>query len=144
MMTQKEALQILAILKAAYPNNYNHISPKEAIGIANVWITQFPDIPSQIVMMAVNKAVSTSKFPPSIADVKSKLSDIYWEAYEALAENDRSKYMNPKEEELYRRVFEITKYYKDCKNVEPRLSQLMIDYNCTQSIDRQNRIGLEG
>ena len=42
-MTKKEALQILAILKAAYPSSYNGMTKEEATGTVAVWCMQFAD-----------------------------------------------------------------------------------------------------
>lgn len=83
-MTQKEATQILAILKAAYPNSYKGMTKDEAIGTVNVWATQFINIPASVVMIAVNKLISTNTFPPSIGEVKEKIRGLYWEAWDAL------------------------------------------------------------
>ena len=63
-MTKKEATQILAILSAAYPSSYRNMTEQEAQGTVMVWCTQFGDISAEVVMMAVNKCISSSKFPP--------------------------------------------------------------------------------
>lgn len=89
-MTQKEATQILAILKAAYPNSYKGMTKEEAIGTVNVWATQFINMPASVVMIAVNKLISTNTFPPSIGEVKEKIRGLYWEAWHALDNHRRA------------------------------------------------------
>lgn len=89
-MTQKEAVQVLAILKAAYPNFYKDMSKQDAMGTVNIWAIQFANMPADIVLLAVNKLIATSQFPPAISEVKKKFSKLYWEAYESLRVNDVS------------------------------------------------------
>ena len=83
-MTKKEAVQILAILKAAYPSSYNGMTKEEASGTVSIWAMQFDSMPVDIVLMAIHKLIATSKFPPSIAEVKEKIKTIHWEAYDAI------------------------------------------------------------
>lgn len=85
-MTRKEAIQVLAILKAAYPNSYKGMSRDEANGTVNVWATQFAKYPPMLVMIAVNKLISTNTFPPSICEVKEKIRGMYYEAWSKLRE----------------------------------------------------------
>lgn len=79
-MTREETVQVLSILKAAYPNAYNGMTKQEANGVIALWTIQFSKIPLQIVMIAINKLIATSKFPPAISEVKEKLSSLYFEA----------------------------------------------------------------
>jgi hypothetical protein len=105
-MTQKEATQILAILKAAYPNSYRGMTKEEAIGTVNVWAVQFAKMPADIVLLAVNKCIATSQFPPAPSEVKKKFQSLHWEALEALKANEV--YSNLNEEQI--------KYYKYIKD----------------------------
>lgn len=83
-MTREEAIKILSVLKAAYPNSYRGMTKDEANGTIGVWAVQFNDIPYQVVSIAVNKLISTNTFPPSINEVKEKIQSLYWEAWEML------------------------------------------------------------
>ena len=125
-MTQKEALQILAILKAAYPNSYNGMTKEEATGTVAVWCMQFADVPAEIVMMAIHKLISTNKFPPSISEVKNKLEAIHWEAYEALTFHGRKEFLPEDQKKKYEQIYEVTKPYKIAKYHEPHISQMML------------------
>ena len=69
-MTDKEAIQVLAVLKAAYPNSYKNMTTAEAAGTVNVWAIQFANVPVEVVIIAVNKLIATSTFPPAISEVK--------------------------------------------------------------------------
>jgi len=107
-LNRQEAVKILAILTAAYPNAYKHMTPDEANGVVAIWAIQFADVPADIVFMALNKAISACKFPPSISEIKSRISAIHWEAYEAM--NDKKLLDKPIDE--YKRIYEATMPYK--------------------------------
>lgn len=123
-MTKKEALQILAILKAAYPSSYNGMTKEEATGTVAVWCMQFQDIPAPIVMMAIHKLISTNKFPPSISEVKGKIGTIHWEAYEMLSSVPFRDMLSDGEREQYERIYQATKAYKTPNCNEPNIEQL--------------------
>lgn len=122
-MTKKEALQILAILKAAYPSSYNGMTKEEAKGTVSVWAMQFENMPVDIVMMAIHKLISTNKFPPSVAEVKEKIKSIHWEAYELLS---GSQGVIPEEKaKQYKRIYELTESYKFGQTYEPKVAQML-------------------
>ena len=122
-MTPIESAQILAVLTAAYPNAYKNLSGDEAAAVAVVWASQFPDVPYDIVFMALQKAISTCKYPPTICEVKEKLSNLHWEAYEALrVENSEKTTRECKEE--YRRIYELTDKFS-YKDEGPELREML-------------------
>ena len=123
-MTKKEALQILAILKAAYPASYNGMTKEEATGTVAVWCMQFEDMPAEIVMMAIHKLIATNKFPPSISEVKSKISSIHSEASEMLWSN-YGEFLNDEERKQYKRIYDLTKDYKIARMAEPPLRRML-------------------
>ena len=86
-MTKEDALKVLAILKAAYPNSYRNITREDASATATVWASQFAQMPARVVMIAVNKWISTNPFPPSINEVKEKIRGLYWECWGMLDEH---------------------------------------------------------
>lgn len=106
-MTKEEALEMLAILKAAYPNSYNGMSKQEALGVVTVWALQFAAFPADIVFMALQKAISASKFPPSVHEVKKELEAVHWEAYEMLRCNP-SMELSDIERKQYQRIYDAT------------------------------------
>lgn len=122
-MTQDETIKILAILKAAYPNSYKGMTKDEAMGTIAIWTMQFDDIPADIVLMAINKLISTNQFPPSISEVKSKFSTLHWEAYEKIADVDNG--LSKEDEAKYQRIYDITNKYKHKSGVEPKLTEML-------------------
>lgn len=124
-MDIKEAAQILAILKAAYPNSYKGVTDKDAMGTASIWALQFADISADIVLMAVQKAISSSPFPPAISEVKSKISTLHWEAYELLDDRYRQTPLPDQAKNQARRIYEETGKYKHSKCVEPTLYEML-------------------
>lgn len=121
-MTKKEAVQMLAILKAAYPNSYRGMSKEEATGTINIWAMQFAAMPADIVLMALNKLIASSKFPPTVAEVKDKIGTLHWEAYEQKRLHERLGKEPPAQ---ILRVYELTQEYRYAKSVEPALAQMM-------------------
>lgn len=83
-MTREDTVKILSILKAAYPSFYKGLSKEEALAVINLWSMHLGGIPLDIISIAVSKLIATSTYPPTIAEVKSKLHGMYAEAVEEL------------------------------------------------------------
>lgn len=133
-MTQKEATQILAILKAAYPNSYRGMTKEEAVGTVNVWATQFINIPVRVVMIAVNKLISTNTFPPSIGEVKEKIRSLYYEALGEIPYQHGGLYCNntaeisPERLEVLKEIVSVTEPWRTMHKIEPSLTDLLNGY----------------
>ena len=124
-MNKKEALQVLAILSASYPKYYLNITDEETQGIVSVWALQFANVPADIVLMALNKAVSSNeKYPPNIAEVKKKIESIHWEAYEMIERNYRLKNLTDDQLANYKRIYKETESYKFGK-IEPSIKEML-------------------
>jgi hypothetical protein len=124
-MTRDETIKMLAILKAAYPNSYKGMTKDEANGMIAVWTMQFADMPADIVLMALNKLISTSQFPPAISEVKKKISSLHWEAYDMIGDKTTAALLQDEEIAKYQRIYEITKRMKINTNLEPTLTEMM-------------------
>ena len=124
-MTRDETIKMLAILKAAYPNSYKGMTNDEANGMIAVWTMQFADMPADIVLMALNKLISTSQFPPAISEVKKKISNLHWEAYDMISDKTTAALLQDEEIAKYQRIYEITKRMKINTNLEPTLTEMM-------------------
>ena len=112
-MTTKEATQILAVLTAAYPNAYKNMSEMDAAAVALVWAAQFADVPYSIVFMALQKAISKSKFPPTVCEIKERISSLYWEAYEVIRDHETGQRRLTEEDlAIYRHVYDSTSPYR--------------------------------
>ena len=73
-MNREETKEILKVLRVGYPNFYKDLKKPEADEIIDLWSTMFTSEPVQIVIEAVKSLMCTLKFPPTIADVKEKIS----------------------------------------------------------------------
>lgn len=111
-MNRKEATQVLTILGASYPKFYRNITDEETQGIVGVWSMQFASVPADIVLMALNKAVSVNDYPPTIADVKKKISSVNSEAYDIIERHHRMKNLSDEELATYKRIYKETEKYK--------------------------------
>ncbi len=76
-MTRTETIQIMAILKAAYPAFYARMPQEELNGAISVWQDAFSDIPSALAAAAVKSLIRThSGYPPDIASVHAEIRNI--------------------------------------------------------------------
>ena len=107
-MTKKEAAQILAILKAAYPNSYKNMSIEEANGTATVWSIHFSNIPVQVVYIAVNKWISKNPFPPAINEVRREIEFLYYEVLEILKTDEGYNTLTAEQRETYKMILKVS------------------------------------
>ena len=129
-MTREETIKILAILKAAYPNSYRGMTKDEANGTVAVWAAQFASIPAQVVMIAVNKLISTNTFPPAINEVKEGIRGLYWEAWEMLDFHERGfKTLDDKTVAQLEEIMEIVEPMRTREKLEPTLGELLEGYS---------------
>lgn len=90
-MTREETIKVLAILKAAYPNSYKGMTKDEANGMIATWQMQFHQVPANVLLIAINKLISTNQFPPAISEVRTTLRNMYVEAKTMLRSHEESK-----------------------------------------------------
>jgi len=79
-MTRPEAMECLAILKAAYPASYKGFTTEAAKTAVELWASAFQKVPLEAVAMALKSIVRTSKFAPTIAEVYKEVKGLYWDA----------------------------------------------------------------
>lgn len=74
-MTREETLQVLSVLKAAYPNFYKGMRKEEAESAVALWASMFAEDEAAMVAAAVKTLIATDikGFPPHIGAVKEKL-----------------------------------------------------------------------
>ena len=75
-MTKKETIALFGILIAAYPNFDKFKDDDQVEGMVNMWATLFADDDSAIVGLAVKRHIMTSKWPPSVAEIREIMVDI--------------------------------------------------------------------
>lgn len=75
-MNRIETIEIMAVLKAAYPRYYAGMGRKDAEGIIALWECMFADEPAQLVAAAVKSLIATDAkgFPPHIGAVKAAIA----------------------------------------------------------------------
>ena len=75
-MNRKEAAQLVAIVVTAYPN-YDKFKDAESVkATVNLWAVMFEDVEAGLVALAVKKHIATSKWPPSVAELREILLEI--------------------------------------------------------------------
>lgn len=124
-MTRDETIKVLAILKAAYPNSYRGMTKEEANGTVAVWASQFANMPVNIVMIAVNKLISTNTFPPSINEVKEKIRGLYWETWGLLNDHERYNTLSEKTVAQLNEILQIVEPMRARLTTEPTLAELI-------------------
>ncbi len=75
-MTKVETVQILAIIKAGYPQWGRDLKKDDATNMIMLWSDMLKDYSFEIVQMAVKTLISSSKWPPAIAEVIDKCNYI--------------------------------------------------------------------
>lgn len=76
-MTRAETIQLLAILRAAYPAFYKGMGKQELESIVNLWTEMFPE-PAEVVAAAVKLLIAndTKGYPPHIGAIKERIHQI--------------------------------------------------------------------
>ena len=72
-MTREETIQVLSILKAAYPKFYANLTRESAMQIIELWSVMFADDEVDHVKTALYKQIATRAFPPAIADIRKAM-----------------------------------------------------------------------
>lgn len=128
-MTKAETAQVLAILKAAYPNTFKNLSAEDASATVNVWASQFMNTPVSVVLIAVNKLISTNVFPPTITEVKGRIRGLYWEAWEMIDQHNRGfKLLDEKTLATTKIILKAVEPMRTQQQIEPTLYELLGGY----------------
>lgn len=77
-MTRDDTLDLLSVLKAAYPNFYKDMTRRDADNVIDLWHEMFKDEPAELVALAVKRHIATDKkgFPPHIGSIKDAIVKI--------------------------------------------------------------------
>lgn len=99
-MTREETSQALSVLKAAYPDLYKNITPKDAHSMLDVWSAVFMEEPLELVKYALLDLIKThTGYPPRPGDVAKRTREIiaaytgeptdeeYWQIYRKAVSN---------------------------------------------------------
>jgi hypothetical protein len=88
-MNEEEVTAVLKALKAAYPYAYKGLNRQQAETVITAWTSLLYDTPLEIVLIVIEKFVSISKFPPTIAEVRKKIKSLHFEALEVVLSHNR-------------------------------------------------------
>lgn len=69
-MTRADTAKLIAIIVMAYPNFDKFKDDEHVKGVVNMWATMFSEDDPGLVGLAVKKHISTSKWPPSVAEIR--------------------------------------------------------------------------
>ena len=77
-MNRNETIQILSILRKAYPVFYKGLTREDAEDVVDLWHTMFEDEDVLLVINAVKAFIATDEkgYPPVIGVIKKKIREI--------------------------------------------------------------------
>lgn len=79
-MTPDDANKLLALAKANYSYAFKSMTKQEKIMLVQSWAFALQDIPADIVMLAFMQLLTTSKWLPTVAEIREKVKALYYEA----------------------------------------------------------------
>lgn len=75
-MTKADAARLVAIVVTAYPA-YDKFRDEQAVeATVNLWARMFKDDDGAVVALALNKHIATSKWPPSVAEIREGMLEV--------------------------------------------------------------------
>lgn len=69
-MTREDTIKLVGVITAAYPGSSRFSDPKAVRAMVGVWANIFADDDAVLVALAVREHISTSTWPPSIAEIR--------------------------------------------------------------------------
>ena len=97
-MERKDIIGMLEMLRMAYPNNYSKMSSAEMSKQIEFYLNFFQEEPADLMRIAVEHYIETSRFPPTVAGLKDAVArlkagpdvDTLWkEAWSAICGNKK-------------------------------------------------------
>ncbi len=121
-MNKQEAIQLLALIKVAYPTAYKDMDQASKQATVNMWASSFPDVPYALMEQGFNHFRMASKFPPTVADMVSELKGIYYHATEcAMLHKNLG---NEEEAKRYWAIMDCTLRYKNNEHLGLQLGSV--------------------
>lgn len=74
-MTRQETMMILKMLKLSYRVSFIKVSPQDMEVMLNLWTSQLKDENAEDVNRAVQEHINTSKYMPTVADIKERIKN---------------------------------------------------------------------
>ena len=75
-MTEKDIVKLFVILTAAYPRFDTFSNRDTARPVIQLWTEMLADVSPEVTETAVKKLILESPYPPTIADVRQRISEI--------------------------------------------------------------------
>jgi hypothetical protein len=75
-MTQIETAALLGILRVTYPRFYADIPPEDIKISVDTWTLMLSDTSFEVAQVALQRLIATSKFPPTIAEMRESISAV--------------------------------------------------------------------
>lgn len=75
-MTKADAARLVTIVVTAYPNFDKFKDDQAVIDTTELWAMMFESDPGAVVGMALKKHIATSKWPPSVAELRELMLEI--------------------------------------------------------------------
>ena len=116
-MNNYETMQLLALIKLAYPNSYKDLDKKGIAATVNMWENSFPDVPYQVMEQAFNSLRMRLKFPPTVADMAEEVRILHHQA-EQLGDIQRE-IGNHESARRYYALSDSISRFKNWPNMEP-------------------------
>lgn len=79
-MTKAEVNKLLALMKANYSYAFKSMSRQDKILLLNTWTFTLQDLDASMVMIAVMQLISTNKWLPTVAEIREKCKELYYDA----------------------------------------------------------------
>lgn len=80
-MTLDDANKLLGLAKVNYGYAFKDMTNREQMLLVQSWAVVLQDIPADIVMIAFMQLLSVSKWLPTVAEIRKKCRDLYYESY---------------------------------------------------------------
>lgn len=76
-MNRRETIEVITVLKVAYPSYYSRFNREELGAVVNLWERMFSNDDYQIVMLALEALIARhSGYPPDIAALRKQIRDM--------------------------------------------------------------------
>ena len=76
-MNRRETIEVITVLKVAYPSYYSKFSREELGAVVNLWERMFSNDDYQIVMLALEALIARhSGYPPDIAALRRQIQEM--------------------------------------------------------------------
>ena len=121
-MTIEDANYLLGIAEANFSYAFKNMDHDQKVTLVKTWAFGLQDIPADIVMLAFMQLTTTSKWLPTVAEIREQIRDLYCKAREKLDDvedarrlyrmvgGEQPKEENPKSIDLCRYIVSNTEH----------------------------------